>query len=58
MTSEQKNIEKRFNGLFMDLDLTDEQAENISYLKRYVLEGNCCVLFSSTFEIMEKPISV
>lgn len=39
MTSEQKNIEKQFNGLFMDLDLTDEQAENISYLKRYVLEA-------------------
>ena len=29
MTNEQKNIEKQFNGLLMDLDLTDEQAENI-----------------------------
>lgn len=39
MTIEQKNIEKRFNALLMDLDLTDEQAENIMYLKRYVLEA-------------------
>ena len=39
MTNEQKNIEKQFNALLMDLDLTDEQAENIMYLKRYVLEA-------------------
>ncbi|MCB0538528.1 MAG: hypothetical protein KDE33_13485 [Bacteroidetes bacterium] len=39
MTIEQKNIEKQFNALLMDLDLTDEQAENIMYLKIYVLEA-------------------
>lgn len=39
MTIQQKNIEKQFNALLMDLDLTDKQAENIMYLKRYVLEA-------------------
>ena len=39
MTNEQKNIEKQFNALLIDLDLNDEQAHNIMYLKRYVIEA-------------------